>query len=301
MERRPLGRTGLMVSPLGFGGSEIGFQGVTQDTVTRLLNAALDAGLNCIDTAAGYATSEEMIGVAIGARRSDFVLLTKCGWENGFGQEDWSAASLERCIDRSLGRLRTDCVDVMQLHSCGVEHLERGEVIAVLERAKRAGKTRFIGYSGDDAAALWAVRSGRFDTLQTSLSIADQQSIDLTLPLARERGMGVIVKRPIANAAWRDAAEPVGKYHHGYWKRLRELGYPFLKDWERSGDTASATALRFTLSQPGVSTAIVGTTKPERWAANAALLRAGPLPEAEVRAIRERWKAVAKADWVGQV
>src|SRR5439155_1360743 len=79
-----------------------------------------------------------------------------------------------------------------------------------------------------------------------------------------------------------------------YWSRLRRLDYPFLRD---AADTAVATALRFTLGVPGVHTAIVGTTKPERWQQNAALLQTGPLPRDEVERIRARWREVADASW----
>jgi hypothetical protein len=175
--------------------------------------------------------------------------------------------------------------------------LRRGEVIEVLQRARDAGKTRYIGYSGDGQAALYAIRCGAFDSLQTSINIADQEAIELTLPEARERGIGVIAKRPIANACWLSGAKPADAYSQPYWERLQKLDYPFLKD----GPEASiATALRFTLSLPGVCTAIVGTTKPERWRQNAALLEAGPLPAEQMAAIRERWRAVAGADWVGR-
>lgn len=301
MQQRTLGRTNLSVSPLGFGGSEIGYRGATQETVTRLLNAALDAGLNVIDTAECYKNSEELIGQAVSHRRRDYSLFTKVGHEHGWDKpHDWSAESIGRSIDRSLKRLRTDRVDLVQLHSCGVEVLERGEATAALQRAKEQGKTRFIGYSGDDQPALFAVKSGLFDTLQTSISIADQQAIDLLLPVARERNIGVIVKRPIANAAWRDAKEPKGAYHHTYWQRLRALRYDFLKEWDQAEDAASI-ALRFALSQPGVHTAIVGTQNPERWRANADLLNTGPLPQREIDAIRARWRAVAQPDWIGQV
>lgn len=302
MQHRTLGRTNLSVSPLGFGGSEIGYRGATQETVTRLLNAALDAGLNVIDTAECYKNSEELIGQAVAHRRKDFHLFTKVGHEHGWDKEhDWSAASIERTIERSLKRLRTDCVDLVQLHSCRLDILERGEATAALQKAKQQGKTRFIGYSGDDQPALYAVSSGVFDTLQTSISIADQQAIDMLLPITREKNMGVIVKRPIANAAWRDAAEPASSvYHYTYWKRLKALGYDFLNEWERAADAASI-ALRFTLAQPGVHTAIVGTQNAERWKQNAAMLGTGPLPPAQIEAIRARWKAVAPIEWVGQV
>jgi len=108
----------------------------------------------------------------------------------------------------------------------------------------------------------------------------------------------VIAKRPLANVAWRYARKPAESYYQPYWSRLRRLDYPFLRD---AADTAVATALRFTLGVPGVHTAIVGTTKPERWQQNAALLQTGPLPRDEVERIRARWREVADASWEGQV
>lgn len=297
MEKRAFGRTGIQVTPLGFGGAEIGFQAVPLDIVEKLLNGALDAGLNVIDTAECYGGSEELIGKAVGHRRDEYHLFTKCGHASGFALPDWDVRLLEQSIDRSLQRLKTDRLDLVQLHTCSEETLRRGEVIQVLQRAREAGKTRFIGYSGDGRAARYAVESGAFDTLQTSISIADQEAIDLTIPLACERQMGVIVKRPIANAAWRTGSEPESAYARPYWERLRKLDYPFLKGDLR---TSIATALRFTLSITGVHTAIVGTTQPGRWRENADLLAAGPLPEVEFRPIRERWAAVAGPDWAGQ-
>jgi len=297
MERRRLGRTDMDVSPLGFGGSEIGYESVDQATVTRLLNAALDAGLNVIDTAECYVDSEALIGAAVGRRRRELFLFTKCGHPRGFGAGDWRPASLLASIERSLTRLRTDAVDLVQLHSCSEAELRRGDAIVALETARQRGLTRYIGYSGDGAAARYAVESGRFDTLQISLSIADQEALDGALPLARRRGLGVIAKRPLANAAWRTGRKPTNGYHHEYWRRLRELDYEFLR---APLSESIATALRFTLSVDGVHTAIVGTTNPDRWAENAALLAQGPLPEREIDAIRRRWRAVAEPGWTGQ-
>jgi hypothetical protein len=296
MEKRQLGKTGMDVTVLGFGGAEIGFEKAEQAAVGQLLNSALDAGLNVIDTAAVYPDSEAKIGNAVSSRRKEFFLFTKCGNPQSGDDKYWNAGALTASIDRSLADLRTDHVDVVQLHSCSAEILKRGEAIQALQRAREAGKTRFIGYSGDNDNAMHAIESGAFDTLQTSLSIADQSAIDVAAK-AHSKGMGVIVKRPIANAAWKTGAKPVSAYHHTYWDRLQALKYDFL-----SGDLEAAIsiALRFTLAQAGVSTAIVGTTKPERWKANAKLLEAGPLDPAVVEEIRERWKAVAGADWVGQ-
>jgi aryl-alcohol dehydrogenase-like predicted oxidoreductase len=294
MERRIMGKTGMEVSVLGFGGAEIGYESASPSDVEKLLGSALDAGLNVIDTAECYNNSEELIGQAVSHRRNDFFLFTKCGHAHGFDEPDWDIAMLEKSIDRSLKNLRTDCLDLIQLHTCSEEMLRQGDVIAVLQRARDAGKTRFIGYSGDRNDAKYAVECGAFDTLQTSLNIADQQPVDLYLGLAKERGMGVIAKRPIANAAWLAKPEP-GSYSYAYYERLQKLDYPFLKQ-----DNSIGVALRWTLSQPGVHTAIVGTKNPARWQQNAALLNAGPLSDAELQAIQARWKEVAVDDWTGQ-
>ena len=298
MEQRRLGRTDIVASVLGFGGSEIGYQSVSARTVARLLGSALDAGLNVIDTAECYDDSESLIGKAIGARRQDVRLFTKCGHAGGWSGADWRRTPLLASIERSLRRLKTDYVDLIQLHSCSLAELRKGEAIEALEQARERGWARYIGYSGDGEAARYAVECGRFDTLQTSVSIADQEAIERTLPLALARRMGVIAKRPLANVAWSYDRKPSEPYYQTYWSRLRKLDYPFLKS---EPDTAVSTALRFTLSVPGVHTAIVGTTKPERWQANAALLQAGALPADEFDRIRARWREVASSSWGGQV
>ncbi|MBI2990561.1 MAG: aldo/keto reductase [Deltaproteobacteria bacterium] len=298
MERRKLGKTDMDVSALGFGGSEIGYQGVAAATVNKILNTGLDAGLNVIDTAECYVNSEELIGQAVAARRKEYYLFTKCGHFTGWGQPDWRPSSLLKSIERSLKRLRTDYIDLVQLHSCGEDELRRGEVIEGLRRARELGYARYIGYSGDGPAALYAVQSGMFDTLQTSVSIADQEALELTLPLARERNIGVIAKRPIANAAWKSGdRRPADSYAHPYWERLRKLNYDVLRG---ELNETIAIALRFTLTAPGVHTAIVGTTKPERIKENVAILEAGPLPNDLFEKIRSRWREVAESTWTGE-
>lgn len=294
MEKRRLGRTGLRVSVLGFGGSEIGYESASQATVDRLLGSALDAGLNVIDTAECYERSEQLIGAALGARRRECFIFTKCGHAGGWGRADWRQAPLLASIERSLERLRTDHVDLVQLHSCSQDVLRRGEAIRALETARERGLTRFIGYSGDGAAARYAVECGAFDTLQTSLNLTEQEPLTLTLPLAIEREMGVIAKRPIANAVMAQR-QSRGSYGYEYWRRLQKLDYEFMKRRD-----AVATALRFTLSVPGVHTAIVGTARPGRFEENARHLEAGKLPAVELKAIRARWAEVAEDSWVGQ-
>lgn len=305
LEHRRFGKTDMQVAMLGFGGAEIGYEGAQQATVDTLLGSALDAGLNVVDTAECYAESEALIGKAVAQRRKEFYLFTKCGHyvEGGGAASDWTKKGIAASLDRSLKRLNTSAVDLLQLHSCSIEELRKGECIEALEALKKAGKTRYIGYSGDSLAARFAIESGRFDALQTSINICDQECLELTLPLAREKNMGVIAKRPIANAVWRYDSRPENDYHQEYWRRLQELKYEFAAGDARQRQDAegpAAIAMRFTAMQPGVHVLIVGTTKPERWKQNAELLRGGALSKELDDSIRARWKAAAKADWVGQ-
>ncbi|KAA9004117.1 aldo/keto reductase [Paenibacillus spiritus] len=293
MQLRPYGTTDMKVSILGFGGAEI--RNSDQATADRLLHSALDAGLNIIDTAECYGNSEELIGQALSGRRSDYYLFTKCGHTAGLEGADWDPVMLRESIDRSLKRLNTDYVDVIHLHSCTEEILRRGEVIQVLQEAKQAGKTRYIGYSGDHNDSRYAVGTGVFDSLETSINIADQESVAIIAEAAR-KGMGVTAKRPIANAAWAFDSFNEDDYPYVYWRRLQELKYDFLGDVQEG----VSVALRFALTVPGVSTAIVGTRNPDRWVQNAKLLEQGMLPEEQYRSITARWAETAGPDWVGQ-
>ncbi len=298
MEKRKFGKTDMEFSVLGFGGAEIGYNpNQTQEEVNDLLNSALDAGLNVIDTAAAYKTSEELIGNAVGKRRNDYYLLTKCGALDAFARSDWSKKGILETIEQSLRALKTDYLDIVQLHSCDSEILRRGETVEGLQRAVEKGYTRYIGYSGDNEDARTAIEMEVFDALQISVSIADQSPIDTNIPLAVKKGLGIIAKRPIANAVWRHDSKPAESYHHEYWDRLQKLKFDFLN---KSLEEATAIALRFTLSIPGVSTMIVGTTRPNRWQENAKYVAEGNLSSEEFERIQNRWREVAGENWVGQ-
>jgi len=304
IEHRKFGKTDMNVAVLGFGGAEIGYGKTDPSTVAKLLNSALDAGLNVVDTAACYLDSEVLIGGAIGSRRKEYYVFTKCGHAvgGGGGGADWSKAAILASVESSLKRLKTDVIDLVQLHSCSLDELKKGECIEALEKAKKDGKTRYIGYSGDSQAAKYAVECGRFDSLQTSVNICDQECIELTLPIAKRANMGVIAKRPIANAVWLHESDP-GGYNRPYWKRLQALKYDFASGDARTKegpDGPAGIAMRFTAMQPAVDVLIVGTTKPERWRQNGELMKAGPLSKDLEQSIRSRWKETAKSDWTGE-
>ncbi|MGN6330497.1 MAG: aldo/keto reductase [Motilibacteraceae bacterium] len=290
MQRRAFGSSGLEVSVVGLGAGHIGEESYDDATAARLLHAALDAGITFIDTARGYGASEERIGRHLRGRRDEVVLSTKVGYDVP-GTEDWTAAAVRGGVDRALRVLQTDVLDVVFLHSCPLEVLERGEVVQALLAQREAGKVRVAGYSGENEALAWSVACGHFGAVQTSVNLADQWSLRHVLPAAAAAGLGVVAKRPIANAPWRFAQRPVGAYAEDYWERLRTLDLrPSDGDWH-------GTALRFSAYAPGVSTAIVGTGSPAHLAEAVAAAQAGPLPEPEVR----RWRDVFPADWPGLV
>ncbi len=305
MERRRFGATGLDVSVLGFGGAPIGVLETDQSEVDGVLGLLLDHGVNLIDTAAGYRGSEEAIGRAVGSRRDEFVLVSKCGqaFEDLPG-DAWSEAVILATVDRSLKRLQTDYIDVMLLHTCDQEVLETGEALGALARARDAGKIRFAGYSGDNQAGAYAACLSDVAVVQTSLNICDQVNIDEVLPLAADNDVGVMAKRPIANAAWKDLNEQPGfyaRYAETYTERLalmaigpEDLGFEEA-DW-------AELALRFTLSHD-VHTAIIGTTNPDHVLANLQAASKGPLPTGVLDQLRAAFaEAVADAGepWEGQ-
>lgn len=308
MEMRPLGKTGFEVSALGFGGGPVGFDATGQETVTEVLNTLLDRGVNLIDTAAAYKGSEEAIGKAVSGRRDEYVLVSKCGRpDDEIKGEPWSAEVVSATVDRALRRLRTDRLDVMLLHSCELEILERGEAIGALLEAREAGKIRHLGYSGDNEAAVWAAKHPEVAVIETSVNICDQANVDTVLRETRNAGIGVLAKRPIANAAWRqtDEISPFYlNYSRDYAARLSAMGVT-PADLGFDGDPARAwpeIALRFTLAQAGVTTAIVGTTRETHLKANLAAAEKGPLPADAVEILRAAFRKAEAASgetWPG--
>jgi aryl-alcohol dehydrogenase-like predicted oxidoreductase len=308
MEMRTLGKTGLEVSVMGFGGAPIGYLDETVDRVQRVLNRLLDAGVNLVDTAACYPGSEELIAKAIGNRRDDYVLVTKCGHRaEDIEAPEWSPELIGESIDRSLRLLETDYIDVALLHSCDREVLQQGDALGALVRSRDAGKVRFIGYSGDNETAAHAMSIPDIAVLQTSVNICDQANIDLAIPAAVENNAGVLAKRPLANAAWKAPALQRGiyrSYSEPYSKRLSlmhlepgSLGFNGLHDEE-----LHRIALRFTLSVPGVDCALVGTTNPAHVETNLRVIAEGPLPEDVYAAVRKAFSKAegeAKTKWQG--
>ena len=280
MQRRAFGLSGLRVTPLGFGAMHLSDARVSEAEAGYLLNAVLDAGVNLIDTARSYGLSEERIGRHLCHRRQDFLLSTKVGYGIP-GVADWSYDCIVAGVDAALLRLRSDYVDVVHLHSCPLHVLEQGEVITALEDCAKAGKLVVAAYSGDNAALDYAIQSGRFGSVQTSVNLCDQVNLGARLPLLQARGMGVLAKRPIAGAVWLRATRP-GDFAEGqYWDRWQAMRLAQL-----DGLSWNEVALRFTAYTEGVSSCIVGTRNLAHFRQNLAWIEKGPLPPDWVGALR---------------
>ena len=251
MRHRTLGRTGLEVSELGFGAWEIGWTPVEEgDEVGHLLNHALDNGINFVDSSAAYRSSEELIAKYIGHRRHEFVFATKCGsWRVQQPDGEWvqtldySAAAIAPQIDRSLQRMKTDYIDVMQLHSPSYDDLVNGDGIEGLKRAQEQGKVRFVSLSADGDAAVRAVEMAAFDTLQITYNILEPEPAEL-IAAARAQDMGIIIKGPIANAIY-EQPRPDGE------ARLWDLGQKRLAPEVIGGLPRVEASLRWLLNNPG--------------------------------------------------
>ncbi|MCA8986581.1 MAG: aldo/keto reductase [Planctomycetaceae bacterium] len=238
MHRRPLGTTGLDVTPIGFGAFKIGRNQNTKypqayplmDEVEaiQLLHDVLDLGINLIDTAPAYGLSEERIGQALADRRQEFVLSTKTGeqFENGTSTYDYTAQTTRKSIEGSLARLQTEVLDIVYVHSNGedVWIQQQTEVVETLHALKRSGLIRAIGFSpksiqGAELAMDWA------DVLMLEYHLENQEMSDV-ITRAHAAGIGTVIKKGLA-----------------------------------SGHLPAQQAIRFVLDNPGVDSLIVGGSK----------------------------------------
>jgi aryl-alcohol dehydrogenase-like predicted oxidoreductase len=301
MERRRLGTTDLEVSVVGLGAGRIGGPETSDAEVDRLVGAALDAGVTLIDTARSYGQSEERLGRALAGRRDRVVLSTKVGYGVP-GIADWTPEVIGAGVDAALGRLRTDRLDLVHLHSCDRGTLERSGVVEALRKTVEAGKVRVAAYSGEGEALLWAIRSAAFGAVQCSVSVVDQGVLGGTLAEARSRGLGVIAKRSLGNAPWRFSERPAEDDVAEAWDRFRALGL------DESGLRPSASGpggfgdlfTRFAAFAPGVSAVLVGTSRPQHLLDAVESVARGPLEKLRLEGLAAGWQRFGQS-WRGRI
>lgn len=293
MEKRILGRTGLKIMPLGFGGMEL--HHLDQQQANNLLNIALDNGINYVDTSPEYPRSEELIGNTISHRRNEFVLATKCG-DNMTGVGPAYIFDRKTCmenLENSLRLLKTDHIDVWQLHAVMPEYIVNGEADDVIEcmlEAKKAGKVRFLGatikngrreeerypaefgYNGIKEFMKWSV----LDVIQIVYGGLTRKS-ELRIEKAAERGIGIVARGVIK------------KYKNNY-DEMYECSK--ISELFEANETRNDFLIRFALSNQGISGVVVGTKDPNHLVQNIKALGKGILSK-EISAEAKRKLAAA--------
>lgn len=297
MRYRPFGRTGLQVSAMGFGcwpmaGDRYGT--IEDDEAIAAIHRALDLGVNCFDTAPGYGAghSEEVLGRALGARRKDVILVTKCGIFLPPGakaaERDASRANILREIEASLRRLGTDFVDVLLVHWPDPKTpLE--ETMRALEEVVQSGKARFVGVSNftvEQMRACMAVR--RIDVLQVGYHLFDRRMEREHFPYCAQHGIAVMGYGSLAHGLLTGAFTPETTFEPNDWRAGGvAFGQPLFRgeNFKRNvavaerlkqevaaprGVPLSQIALAWVLRNPVISTALVGARTPAEVDANAA-------------------------------
>lgn len=289
MKHNRLGNSGLWVSELGLGTNAFGKR-ADERTSIRVIDAALDGGINFIDTANIYAgtESERIIGKALEGRRDKVVLTTKAGLPRGTGPDEQGSSRrhLQRELEESLTRLKTDHVDLYQIHTFD-PYTPLEETLRTLDDFVASGKVRYIGASN---YAAWefmkalgiSERDGyvRYISSQTSYSLADRTPEQELIPMCLDQGVGIIPYFPLAGGILS------GKYGEGNvspsgsraetdpnFKRF--LNEPYLELGRQVAELAAAhhttpsvLSLAWLMARPSVSTVIVGATRPEQVQAN---------------------------------
>jgi len=305
MRLRAFGNTDLQVTELGLGCARIGgvFQGDTLSFV-RLIAMARDSGINFFDTADMYCQgeSESLLGQAFRSQRDQVVIATKAGYllparrriaghlkpilrpviralrvrrdrlpasARGAIAQDFSPAYLVRALEASLRRLRTDYVDLLQLHSPPTEVVERGEWEPALEDLKRAGKVRHYGIACDTLeTGLAALRFPGVSSIQFTFSLLEQKASEALLPEAQQRGVAVIAREILGNGLLvKDASEiDLAKYCSSpeeLERRPKQLADLRREAAERNLPL-SQMAMEFASRAKGVSVALVGARTPQQ-------------------------------------
>ena len=278
MQTRPLGDTGLTVSILGFGGGPLGEARLDEGGARALVDHALARGITLFDTARSYGASEARLGRALASARDRVVISTKVGY-GVEGHEDWTGPCVVAGVHRALRELATDRLDVVHLHSCPAHVLRRDDVLRAVEDVLRDGHARVAAYSGEEEDLAVALATGIFRVVQRSVSPWDPHGARRPIP----DGVGVLAKRPLANACWRPLPPDAGPDRLEYRRRFEAMALE-RDDWPE-------VALRYAAFAPTVSATLIGTGSRGHLDAAIDAVGKGPL-DAEVRgAIEARIEA----------
>ncbi len=299
-----LGRTGAVVTKLGYGAMELRGPGGTfghgrqldDAEIDLLLNGVLDAGINIIDTSPDYGDSEEHIGRCISGRRDEYFLASKCGCPvgppvaSGPGPRGhvFTRDNIRAGVEQSLRRMRTDHLDLVQFHASPARTtLEDNDSVAELEALRDEGKIRFLGMSGTLPHLTDHIAMGVFDAFQIPYSAVEREHED-AISAAAKAGAGTIIRGGVARGLPEPPSGVPEQWRTMFQVRLERFDQASVADL--LGEmSAMEFMLRFTISHPDLHTTIVGTSNAEHLAANVAAARQGPLPPQVYEAARTRF------------
>ena len=279
------GNTGIQVTRLGYGALEIRY--ISEDEVNSLLNLVLDSGINFIDTAIDYGNSEELIGRHISHRRSEFFLASKCGCPVGFEKDHiFTRDNIVAGINQSLKRMKTDYLDLVQLHSSlSKDEIEKDDVIQTLIDIKKEGKVRFIGSSSTLPFLADHVDMEVFDAFQIPYSGLNRKHEEW-ISNALKSGAGTIIRGGVSRG---EDENPTDQENKGEWENYRKANLDELLD---EGESRTAFILRFALSHPHLNTTIVGTKNTEHFKENINTANKGKLSEDIYEEAKKRLSAI---------
>ena len=299
LAKRPLGRTGIQVTRMGYGAMSLDsgrFAPVSGEQAASVLSAVLDAGINFIDTSPDYGESEESIGRCISNRRGEYFLATKCGCPvlpNAGNQHVYTRENIVAAVDQSLRRMRTEYIDLLQFHGApSPEVLEKEGAIQTLRDLQKQGKVRFIGASSVLPALASHIESDVFDAFQIPYS-ALQREHEAAISDAHRHGAGTVIRggairgAPAADKGWaiRRLPEVPAERPRTFWERAH-------LDDLLDGMTPMEFTLRFTFSHPDLDTAIIGTASPNHLRENIQAFQKGSLPPDVLAEAQRRLNAV---------
>jgi 1-deoxyxylulose-5-phosphate synthase len=254
MKQRRLGNTDLVVSEIALGTVELGLDyGIatkgehirpSKSDASRLLNETLDLGIDFIDTARAYGTSEEIIGDALKHRRKEYLLATKIGAFQIIGMDAHAVANhIEKSVETSLKFLQTDYIDLLMLHSSPLEIIQRTDMLrGTIDRLRQNGSIRYFGASVYEEVGVPVLECGDFECLQIGYSVLDRRPEAEILPRAEDKGVGVVARsvllKGVITPRYRDlpndlsslksAASKLEKLAHDAGMSLPELAFRYV-------------------------------------------------------------------------
>ena len=288
MITRRLGRTDIKITELGYGAMEL--RKIEMSAADHLLNNLLDKGIGFIDTSPDYGISEEVIGRCVSKRRHEFILASKCGCNIPRTETDseahiWTSGQVLHNVERSLRLLKTDYLDLLQIHGAAVEEVRSGKLVETMRQLQTEGKIRHVGYSASGGTAMFGyndfvqlLAADVFDFFQLPYCVL-ARIYEESITDATKQNTGVIVRGTVQ-------PQYVRVYEESSWEDIWNKAN--LDDLLAEGENRYRFMLRFAISHPDFSTIIIGTSDLEHLSENIKSFEIGALSSDVYEEVKQR-------------